>query len=110
MAGTLKKTALMPNRRAATISLDSRTLPNQNRTALILEAFDRLQRAFDRSRDRCLLRRTSFRCASEMRVETGMKKFDDIRRHTRVFAERRPHVILRVRHANLPEKAGMSAQ
>ena len=43
MAGTLKKTVFMPNRRAATISLDSRTLPNQNRTALILEAFDRLQ-------------------------------------------------------------------
>jgi CRP/FNR family transcriptional regulator len=32
----------MPNRRTATISLDSRTLPNENRSTLILEAFDRL--------------------------------------------------------------------
>jgi CRP/FNR family transcriptional regulator, cyclic AMP receptor protein len=33
----------MPTPRAATISLDSRSLPNTNRNAIILDAFDRLQ-------------------------------------------------------------------
>jgi CRP-like cAMP-binding protein len=33
----------MPNPRAATISLDSRTLPSTNRNNIILDAFDRLQ-------------------------------------------------------------------
>jgi len=33
----------MPNTRAATISLDSRTLPSTNRSTIILDAFDRLQ-------------------------------------------------------------------
>ncbi len=42
MARTLEKTGSMTTRRAATISLDSRNLPNENRNALILEAFDRL--------------------------------------------------------------------
>jgi hypothetical protein len=78
--------------------------------AILVETLDRLQGGFDRRGDRCLLRRAFFRCDPEMRVETGMKKLHDIRRHARVLAQRRPHVILRVRHANLPEKARMGAQ
>jgi CRP/FNR family cyclic AMP-dependent transcriptional regulator len=38
-----KDLSSMPNPRAATISLESRSLPSTNRSAIILETFDRLQ-------------------------------------------------------------------
>src|SRR5262245_13437446 len=40
------------------------------------------------------------------RIETRVKEFDDLRRNACMLYQRRPHVVLRIRQANLPQKAG----
>ena len=77
--------------------------------AILVEAVDRLQRGFDRAGDESLTRRAFALRHAEMRVEAGVKRSHDLRRDAGVLAQRRPHVILRVGDADLPQKARQRA-
>ena len=47
--------------------------------------------------------------ARRARVETGVEQSDDLRRNAGVLAQRRPHIVLRERHADLAQKARQRA-
>ncbi len=46
---------------------------------------------------------------AELRVEAGVKQRDDLRRDAGMLAQRRPHIVLRKRHADLAQKARQRA-
>ena len=73
--------------------------------AILVEAVDRLQCGFDRGGDVELARRAFIRRHIEMRIEPGMEQGHDLCCDGGVLAQRRPHVILRVGHPNLAQKA-----
>ena len=77
--------------------------------AILVEAVDCLQRGLDRGGDGGLARR-AFVCEhAEMRVEADVEQSHDLRRDAGVLAQRRPHVVLRKRHADLAQKARQRA-
>ena len=70
--------------------------------AVFVQAFDLLQRVLDTRGDCGLLVAA---CGVGTRIETGVKQLDDVGGNGGVFDQRRPHVILRIGHANLAQEA-----
>ena len=73
--------------------------------AVLVEAFDRLQCGFDGGRDLGLARRALVVRRRQMRIEPGVEQGDDLRGDGRMLAQRRPHVTLRIGHADLAQEA-----
>ena len=78
--------------------------------AVLVEALDVPQRGFDLGEHRrfaplALLRRTG-----GARIEPGVEQIDHLGSERGVLAHRRPHVILRIGHADLPQEARNGAQ
>ncbi len=73
--------------------------------AVFVEAVDRLQGGLDRRRDGRLARRALVRRNAELRIEAGVEQRDDLGGDAGMLAQRRPHVVLRVRHADLAQEA-----
>ena len=74
--------------------------------AIFVEALDRLQFLLD-LRDNGALFFASV--GVRARIEPGVEQVDDICRKTGMLHQRRPHVVLRIGHANLPQKSRQRA-
>ena len=67
------------------------------------------QRRFDRGGDEGFARGAFAARRAELRIEPGVEQGDDLRGDAGMLAQRRPHIVLRVRHAHLPQKARQRA-
>ena len=73
--------------------------------AVLVEALDRLQRGLDRARAIAPRARPSSRRDVEPRIEARVEQRDDVGRDARMLDQRRPHVVLRIGHADLAQEA-----
>ena len=74
--------------------------------AVLVQTLDRLQFLFDLRDDRALL---FVSAGIRARIEAGMKQFDNIGGNAGMLHQRRPHVVLRIGHADLPQKSRQRA-
>ena len=73
--------------------------------AVFVETVDRLQGGLDLRHDGRLARRAFVRRNGELRIEPGVEQRDDLGGDAGMLAQRRPHVILRERNADLAQEA-----
>ena len=76
--------------------------------AVLVQALDRLQGLFDLVVERRLFHVAAVR-RRRARIEAGVEQFDDIAGDAGMLRQRRPHVVLRIGHADLAQEARQRA-
>ena len=74
------------------------------KNAVLIEAFDGVERGLDRRGDFGLAHRVLRGRGAELRIETDVEEAHDLRGDGEMLAQRRPHVVLRKRHAHLAQE------
>ena len=80
-----------------------------SQNAILVETLDALQRGFNGSDNRCFAGAALLERDRRARIEARLEQADDIRRDGGMLDQRRPHVVLRIGHADLPQEAGHAA-